>query len=49
MIGGSGSRNTNILLNLIQNQPDVDKIYFNAKVLYEVKYQYLIKLCEKKA
>ena len=30
IIGGSGSRKTNILLNLIENQPDIDKIYLNA-------------------
>ena len=27
IIGGSGSGKTNLLLNLIENQPDVDKIY----------------------
>ena len=30
IIGGSGSRKTNVLLNLIENQPDIDKIYFYA-------------------
>ena len=39
--GGSGSGKTN-LLNLIENQPDIDKIYLHAKDLYESKYQYLI-------
>ena len=29
-------------MNLIENQPDVDKIYFYAKDPYEAKYQYLI-------
>ena len=42
MIGGSGSGKTNVLLNLIENQPDIDKIYLNAKDPYEAKYQYLI-------
>ena len=27
IIGGSGSGNTNTLLNLIEKQPDIDKIY----------------------
>ena len=30
------------LLNLINNQPDIDKIYLYAKDPYEKKYQYLI-------
>ena len=42
VIGGSGSGKTNALLNLIENQPDIDKIYLYAKDLYEAKYQYLI-------
>ena len=29
-------------MNLIENQPDIDKIYFYAKDPYEAKYQYLI-------
>ena len=40
--GGSGSGKTNALLNLTNNQPDIDKIYLNAKDPYEVKYQFLI-------
>ena len=40
--GGSGSGKTNVLLNLIENQPDIDKIYLYAKDSYEAKYQYLI-------
>ena len=40
--GGSGSAKMNVLLNLIENQPDIDKIYFYAKDPYEAKYQYLI-------
>ena len=38
MIGGSGSGKTNVLLNLIENQPDIDKIYLYAKDPYEAKY-----------
>ena len=32
----------NALLNLINNQPDIDKIYLYAKDPYEAKYQLLI-------
>ena len=42
IIGGSGSGKTNALLNLINNQPDIDKIYLSAKDPYEAKYQLLI-------
>ena len=42
IIGGSGSGKTNVLLSLIENQPDIDKIYLYAKDPYEAKYQYLI-------
>ena len=42
IIGGSGSGKTNELLNLINNQLDIDKIYLYAKDPYENKYQYLI-------
>ena len=42
IIGGSESGKTNALLNLINNQPDIDKIYLYAKDPYEAKYQYLI-------
>ena len=31
IIGGSGSGKTNLLLNLIENQRDVDKIYYMLK------------------
>ena len=41
IIGGSGSGKTNALLNLINNQPDIDKIYLYAKDPYEAKYQSL--------
>ena len=42
IIGGSGSGKTNALLNLINNQPDIDKIYLYANDPHEKKYQYLI-------
>ena len=42
IIEGSGSGETNALLNLINNQPDIDKIYLYAKDPYEAKYQFLI-------
>ena len=47
IIGGSRSGKTNALLNLINNQPDIDKMYLYAKHPYEVKYQYLVNICEK--
>ena len=47
IIGGSGSGKTNLLLNLKEDQPDIDKIYLYAKDPYEAKYQYLIKILEK--
>ena len=47
IIGGSGSGKTNALLNLINNQPGIDKIYLYAKDPYEPKYQYLINKREK--
>ena len=33
-------------MNLINNQPDTDKIYLYAKDPYEAKYQFLIKKSE---
>ena len=42
IIRGSGTGQTNALLNLINNQQDIDKIYLYAKDPYEDKYQYLI-------
>ena len=41
--GGSGSGKTNALLNLINEQNDIDKIYLYARDLSEPKYEYLIK------
>ena len=43
IMGGSGSGKTNTLLNLINNQSDIDKIYLYAKDPYEDQYQFLIK------
>ena len=43
IIGGSGSGKTNTLLNLINEQNDIDKIYLYARDLSEPKYEYLIK------
>ena len=34
IIGGSGSGKTNALLNLINNYPDIDKIYLYVKDPY---------------
>ena len=42
IIGGSGSGKTNLLLNLIEKQPEIDIIYLYAKDPYESKYQYLV-------
>ena len=42
IIGGSESGKTNALLNLMNNQSDIDKIYLYAKDPYETKYQFLI-------
>ena len=47
IIGCSGSEKTNALLNLINNEPEIDKIYLCAKDPYAAKYQYLIKKREK--
>ena len=42
IIGRFGSEKTNALLNLINNQPDIDKIYLYAEDPHEAKYQFLI-------
>ena len=42
IIGDSRLGKSNVLLNLIENQPDINKIYLYVKALYEVKYEYLI-------
>ena len=47
IIGGSGSGKTNALLNLIQYQSYIDKIYLYVKDPYEAKYQFLISKTER--
>ena len=42
ILGGSGFGKTNALLNLMNNQPDIDKIYLYGKDPFETKYQFLI-------
>ena len=42
IVGGSGSGTTNALLNLLNYEPNIDKIYLYAKDPYEAKYQFLI-------
>ena len=41
--GGRRSGKTNALINLINEQHDIDKIYFYARDLSKPKYEYLIK------
>ena len=43
IIGGSGTGKTNALINLINAQNDIDKIYLDGRDLNEPKYEYLIK------
>ena len=43
IIGGSGSGETNTLLNLINEQHDIDKMCLHARDLNEPKYKILIK------
>ena len=43
IIGGSGSGKTKTLLNLINEQRDIEKIYLYAKDLSKPKYEYLTK------
>ena len=48
IIGGSGSRKSNVLLKLIKHErPDIDKIYLYVKDLFKSKYQLLINGREK--
>ena len=42
IVGGSGSGKTNALLNLINNQPGIDKSYLYAKNINKAKYELLI-------
>ena len=46
IIGGSGSEKTNTLLNLVDEQNDIDKIYLYARDLKEPKYKILNKKCK---
>ena len=41
IIGSSGSGKTYLLLNLIKNQQDIDKIYLYVKDPYQSKYKSL--------
>ena len=43
IFGDSGSRKTNSLFDLINEEPDIDEMYLYAKDPYEAKYQFLIK------
>ena len=43
IIGGSGSGKINSLFNLINNRPDIGKVYLYAKDPHKSKYQILIK------
>ena len=38
VVEGSISRKTNVLLNLISNEPDIDKVYLYAKDPHGAKY-----------
>ena len=38
IVGGSELGKTNILLNFIKNQPDIDRIYLYIKNSYEAKF-----------
>ena len=40
IIGGSGSGKTNSLSNLINQQPDIDKVYLCVKDPYKAKYNF---------
>ena len=42
IVSGFGSRKTNAGLNLINHEPDIDKIFLYANDPYEAKYQLLI-------
>ena len=46
IIGGSGSGKTNPLINLINEQNNIDKIYLYARDLSGPKHEYLIKKYE---
>ena len=46
IIGGTGSGKTNALLNLVNEENNIDKIFLYAKGLSEPKYEFLIKMQE---
>lgn len=46
VIGGSRLRRTNVLLNLMIYQPDIDQIFLFTKDSYEPKYQVSINKCK---
>ena len=46
LIGRSGSSKTNSLCTLINEEPDIDKIYLFAKDPFEAKYQFLVNKTE---
>ena len=46
IIGGSRSGKTNALINLINEENSIDKIYLYVRDFSEPKYEYLIKKCE---
>ena len=46
IVGVSGSRKANALLNLIGHQPDIDQFCLYAKDPHETKYQWLINKSE---
>ena len=42
IMGDSGPGKTNSLFNLINEEPDIDKIYLYVRDAYEAKYQFLL-------
>ena len=42
IIGGSGSRKIDALLNVIKEKGDIDKMFLYAKDSSETKYEFLI-------
>ena len=46
IVGSFGSWKTNVLISIINHQPEIHKIFLHAKDPYVLKYQYLKKMCE---
>ena len=44
IIGGSGSGKTNALINFIEEQDDIDKIYLYAKDLSDAKHLFNVQI-----